>query len=322
MNAISVDRISKRFEAHVAVDGISFAVPRGTIYGLLGPNGAGKTTTLRMILGVLRPDSGTIRILGQDSNTAVIDRVGYLPEERGLYGKMKVMDHLVFLAEIKGVPRRKAISMIDHWLDRVGLSEWKNHKVQELSKGMQQKVQFVGTAIHKPDVLILDEPFSGLDPVNTNLLKDLVLEQNRNGTTVIFSTHIMEQVERLCSAICLIDRGRIMVEGPLARVKQRHGIHSVVLSFQGDGTFLHDLPEIGQLNLHGNYAEMRMRDDADPGAVLAAAVGRVRVRRFEIVEPTLNSIFLDLVGKGPGEDKPAGGTDPAAAAVGGGEADA
>ncbi|MFQ5718179.1 MAG: ABC transporter ATP-binding protein [Acidobacteriota bacterium] len=316
MTAISVEKITKRYEEHVAVDGISFQVPAGSVYGLLGPNGAGKTTTLRMIMNILRPDTGQVTILGRPSGGDTLDRVGYLPEERGMYLKMKVVDLLAFLAEIKGVSRRDAVPRIDRWLGRLELSDWKARKVQELSKGMQQKIQFIATILHEPEVIILDEPFSGLDPVNTNLLKDVVLEMNRAGTTVIFSTHIMEQVERMCEAICLIHHGRVVAEGALAAVKERYGTNSVVLGFHGDGEFLRALPNVEKIDLHGSYAEMRLVEGADPGAILAAAMPRVEVRRFEVVEPTLNSIFLDLVGEAradrrPPEDIPAPAGEPA-----------
>ncbi len=296
MNALDVQAITKHYEKHVAVDGVSFAVPRGSVYGLLGPNGAGKTTSIRMILRILVPDSGTVRILGQEPSPAITDRVGYLPEERGLYGKMKVLYHLFFLGEIKGVERRTCARRIDAWMERLQIADWKERKVEELSKGMQQKIQFIGTVLHEPELLILDEPFSGLDPVNTNLLKDVVLDLNRKGTTVIFSAHVMEQVERICEAICLINKGKVVVEGKLSEVKQRYGTNTVVLGFDGDGSFLRQLPEVERIDLHGNYAEMRIQDGADPGRILSTAMAKVKVKRFEVMEPTLNSIFIDLVG--------------------------
>jgi len=302
LNAIEVDGITKRYENHVAVDRVSFTVPQGSIYGLLGPNGAGKTTSIRMILHILHPDAGTVRILGRDPASVSTDGVGYLPEERGLYQKMKVFEHLLFLAEIKGVPRRQAAGRIQDWLKKMQIGDWQERKVDELSKGMQQKIQFIGTVLHQPPILILDEPFSGLDPVNVNLMKDIVLDLNRQGTTVVFSAHVMEQVERMCSSICLINKGKVVVEGPLAEIKQRCGTNSVVLGFAGDGGFLRRLPDLESVDLHGNYAEIRMRDGADPGRILAAAMSQVSVRRFEVVEPTLNNIFIDLVG---GEDETA-----------------
>ena len=296
MNAIEVEGITKRYENHMAVDGVSFTVPKGAIYGLLGPNGAGKTTSIRMILHILHPDAGTVRVLGRDPRTAGTDCVGYLPEERGLYQKMKVFEQLLFLAEIKGVARRPASERITQWLQKMGISDWKERKVDELSKGMQQKVQFIGTVLHQPPILILDEPFSGLDPVNVNLMKDIVMDLNRQGTTVIFSAHVMEQVERMCSAICLINKGKVVVEGSLARIKKDCGTNSLILGFEGDGNFLRRLPELESVDLHGNYAEIRMRDGADPTRILEAAMSHVKVRRFEVVEPTLNNIFIDLVG--------------------------
>ena len=313
MNAVSVEGITKRYEKHVAVDDISFRVPEGAVYGLLGPNGAGKTTTLRMIMNVLRPDDGRVTLLGRPAGGDVLNRVGYLPEERGMYTKMKVTDQLAFLGEIKGVPRRVSAPRIERWLERFDLAGWKSRKIEELSKGMQQKVQIIGTILHEPQVLILDEPFSGLDPVNTNLLKDVVLELNRQGTTVIFSTHIMEQVERLCQSICLINRGKVVAEGALAGVKQRYGTNSVILGFDGDGSFLHRLPTVEKVDLHGNYAELRLKEGASPRTVLEAAISNVDVQRFEVVEPTLHSIFLDLVG-GPRPLTEDAGQLPAAAA--------
>jgi ABC-2 type transport system ATP-binding protein len=315
MTAISVERVTKRFDQHVAVDGISFAVARGAVYGLLGPNGAGKTTTIRMILDIIRPDEGKITILGGAPGSAITDRIGYLPEERGLYPKMKTGEHLAFLAEIKGVPRREAASAIASWMERLGIASWKDRKVDELSKGMQQKLQFIGTIIHRPEVLILDEPFSGLDPVNTDLFKDTILDLNRQGTTVIFSTHVMEQVEKMCQGICLINRSKVVAEGPLSDVKKRYGANTVVLGFSGDGSFLRSLPGVAKANLHPNFAELRMSDGQDPSGILAAAMARVSVRRFEIVEPTLHSIFVDLVGGESSLPPPAPASAPAAGAV-------
>ena len=296
MNAIEVERITKRYAEHLAVDGASFVVPKGAVYGLLGPNGAGKTTSIRMILNILSPDSGSIRILGSGISTAVKDKIGYLPEERGLYPKMKLHELLVFMAEIKGLARRDASPRVDTWIERMGLGEWTNRKVEAMSKGMQQKVQFIATVIHQPEVLILDEPFSGLDPVNANLLKDIVLDLNRQGTTIVFSTHVMEQVERMCQSICLINRGRVVVEGRLTEIKQRYGTNSVALGFDGNGEFLRTLPAVAHADLHGNWAELRLRDGAAPRAILEAAMAQLQVKRFEVIEPTLNSIFIDIVG--------------------------
>src|SRR2546423_554980 len=221
---VVVDRVTKRFTNHIAVNALSLSVPSGIIYGLLGPNGAGKTTTLRMIMDIYQPDEGSVRLFDQlgggRTNSA---RIGYLPEERGLYPRMRVLDVLVFLAEAKGVSRRSARAKATEWLDRLGLADWRMRKVSDLSKGMQQKVQFISTILHDPDLVILDEPFSGLDPVNSQVLRETVLEFRRRGKTVLFSTHIMEHAEKLCDRLCIIARGKKLIDGTLAEVKRTHG---------------------------------------------------------------------------------------------------
>ncbi|MDH3198336.1 MAG: ATP-binding cassette domain-containing protein [Candidatus Krumholzibacteria bacterium] len=296
--AIEVSGVVKRFGDTTAVDGVSLTVPQGSIYGLLGPNGAGKTTAIRMMLQIMLPDEGTIRVLGEPVERLRTDRIGYLPEERGLYKKMRVGDLLTFFGEIKGLRRGDARERALAWLGRLGLAETAAKKTEELSKGMQQKVQFIATVIHEPDLIILDEPFSGLDPVNTNVLKDIILEYRRRGHTVVFSTHMMEQVEKLCEHICLIDRGRVVVEGTLPSVKARHGRGGVSLRFEGDGSFLRDLPAVESLMDHGNEVFVRLRDGARPEALLDAARGRVTIRKFEVAEPSIHDIFLELVSKG------------------------
>ena len=295
-SAVSLQDLVKSFGAHRAVDGVTLEIPRGIIFGLIGPNGAGKTTTIRMILDILRPDSGSVRIFGQPAGDLIKDRIGYLPEERGLYRKTKVLDMLAYQGSLRGASPSEARREASTWLDRLLLSEWKAHKVEDLSKGMQQKVQFVGAVLGKPELLILDEPFSGLDPVNQNVFKDLMLELNRNGATIIFSTHQMETAEKLCKEIALINRGRLVLGGPLAQVKARFGKNSVLVEFDGDGSFLAALPGVDKVDDYGRYQEVRLRDGADPQSLLQAAVGRVVLRRFEIVEPTLHNIFLEQVG--------------------------
>src|SRR5213075_690596 len=218
----------KRFAGHIAVDDLSLTVPRGVIYGLLGPNGAGKTTTIRMILDILQPDSGTVRLFGEPGGgRAHAERIGYLPEERGLYRKMRVLDVLVFLGEMKGVDRRRARQRADEWLERLGLAQWRLRRVDELSKGMQQKVQFISTMLHEPDLMILDEPFSGLDPVNAQVMKDAVLEMRRRGTTVVFSTHDMATAEKMCDRIFMIFRGRKVLDGSLESIQDQYGADTV-----------------------------------------------------------------------------------------------
>src|SRR5213592_2698102 len=231
---VIVDRVTKRFAGHTAVDSLSLSVSSGIIYGLLGPNGAGKTTTLRMIMDIYEPDGGSVRLFGQVGGGRTHSaRIGYLPEERGLYPKMRVLDVLVFLAEAKGVGRRVARARALEWLDRLGLADWRLRKVSDLSRGMQQKVQFISTVLHDPELVILDEPFSGLDPVNSQVLRDTVVDYRRRGKTVLFSTHIMEHAEQLCDRICIIARGKKLIDGTLAEVKRSHGGNSVIVAFDG-----------------------------------------------------------------------------------------
>src|SRR5678815_2025630 len=235
--AIEIDNAVKRYAEHVAVRDLSLRVPTGAVYGLLGPNGAGKTTTIRMILNIIAPDSGSIRILGQEStDERITDRIGYLPEERGLYRKMQVRRVLRFLAELKGVSRKQADSRIDSWMERFDLKtaekDWGLSKIDELSRGMQQKVQFIGTLLHDPELVILDEPFSGLDPVNAQALKDTIIDLKRQGKTIIFSTHLMDQAERLCDSVCIVARGEKVLDGPVTQVRSERGGQHVALSLE------------------------------------------------------------------------------------------
>jgi ABC-2 type transport system ATP-binding protein len=292
---IDIQGIVKRYGDFTAVDDLSFSVPAGAIYGLLGPNGAGKSTTIRMMMRIMLPDEGRIRVLGSDLAQVDLDRVGYLPEERGLYKKMKVQNLLTFFGEIKGLSRHDAQGRATMWLERLGLSDRALKPVEDLSKGMQQKVQFISTILHEPELLILDEPFSGLDPVNAGVLKDIILEYHRKGHTIIFSTHMMEQVEKLCNQICLIHRGRVVLSGTLQSVKQQYGKNGLALSVVGDGSFLRELPEVASLQDNGNELFLRLRDGADPDRVLDAARARVRVTRYELAEPSIHDIFIERV---------------------------
>jgi ABC-2 type transport system ATP-binding protein len=294
-SVIDIQGVVKRYGDFTAVDQLSFAVPRGSIYGLLGPNGAGKSSTIRMMMRIMLPDEGTIRILGEDLASVNLDRVGYLPEERGLYKRMKVTDLLVFFAEIKGVERKEAAVRAGRWLDRMGLSDRASRPVEDLSKGMQQKVQFLTTIIHEPELLILDEPFSGLDPVNAVVIKDIILDYHRSGHTIVFSTHMMDQVEKLCDQICLIHRGRVVLSGTLAGVKQQYGRNGVTLRIEGDGSFLKSLPEVASCQDNGNELFLRLHDGVDPGIILDAARARLTVTRFEVAEPSIHDIFIERV---------------------------
>ncbi len=297
-----LDRVTKRFAGHTAVDSLSLSVPGGVIYGLLGPNGAGKTTTIRMILDIIEPDAGVVRLFGGErTGRDLAARIGYLPEERGLYRKMRVLDVLVFLAEMKGVERRTARAKAVEWLDRLGLADWRRHRVDDLSKGMQQKVQFISTVLHDPELVVLDEPFAGLDPVNTQVMKDTALELRRRGVTILFSTHIMEQAEKLCDQLCIIARGRKLVDGPLADIKRTRGGRSVVVGFDGDpGAAVQVFANtklVKRIDDYGQYAELELTRGVDPQEVLGALVrSGARLSRFDLMEPSLNKIFIDLVG--------------------------
>ncbi|MDH4195852.1 MAG: ABC transporter ATP-binding protein [Candidatus Aminicenantes bacterium] len=296
MNALEIRHVTKRFGDFTAVGDLSLSVPAGSVYGLLGPNGAGKTTTIRMVMNILIPDEGTVQILGRTLDEDMKARIGYLPEDRGLYPKMKVGELILFLAEIKGVSRDRARRELDGWLRRFDLVDWRTKKVEQLSKGMQQKVQFIVTVIHRPDLIILDEPFAGLDPVNTKLLKDIMLEFRDEGRTIIFSTHRMEQIEMICDNICLINKSRMVLEGNLAQIKRQYGKNTVVLEYEGDGRFVAELPGVEKVDDYGKYMEVKLREAGDPQEILRQAAGRLRVNRFEVQEPSLNAIFIEKVG--------------------------
>ena len=293
--AIVLKGIGKAFAGHVAVKDLSLEVPRGSVFGLLGPNGAGKTTTLRMVMNILGPDSGTIEILGKPSDHATRDRIGYMPEERGLYPRMVLEEQLVFMAAIKGMGRKEAERRLPPWLDRFGLADWRKKKTNELSKGMQQKAQFIATVLHEPDVLIMDEPTSGLDPVGMDVMREAMLDLRRKGATIVLSSHQMEAVERLCDRVALINRGEKVLDGAVSDVKSRHGKNTVVLAYDGDGAFLESLPGVARVTDFGQYVEVRLQDGTDPQPLLQAAAARLRLRRFEIVEPSLHDIFVETV---------------------------
>jgi ABC-2 type transport system ATP-binding protein len=293
--AIVLRGIWKAFAGHVAVKDLSLEVPRNSVFGLLGPNGAGKTTTLRMVMNILGPDSGEIEILGRPADHAARDRIGYMPEERGLYKQMVLEEQLVFMAVIKGMPRKEAIRRLGPWLERMGLTDWRKKKTNELSKGMQQKAQFIATVLSEPDVLIMDEPTTGLDPVGMDVMREAMLDLRRGGTTIVLSSHQMEAVERLCDRVALINRGEKVLDGAVSEVKARHGKNTVALAFDGDGTFLESLPGVAKVTDFGQYVEVRLQDGADPQLLLRESAARLRVRRFEIVEPSLHDIFVETV---------------------------
>jgi ABC-2 type transport system ATP-binding protein len=296
MNALEIENITKKFGDFYAVKKLSFTIPEGKIYGLLGPNGAGKTTTIRMVMNIIIPDEGSIKILDQRMDDEMKERIGYLPEDRGLYPKMKVGEVLLFLSELKGLRGDPARKEIDFWLERFDLTEWKLKKVEELSRGMQQKLQFIVTVIHQPELIILDEPFSGLDPVNTKLLKDIMLEMKGKGRTIVFSTHRMEQVEMICDDICLINKAEMVLEGNLSQIKKQYGKNTVVLDYDGDAGFIQDFPEVEKIDDYGKFMEIKLKERSDPQALLRNLVGKININKYEVQEPSLNAIFIDKVG--------------------------
>jgi ABC-2 type transport system ATP-binding protein len=294
-NALVLKGIRKAFAGHVAVENLSLEVPRNSIFGLLGPNGAGKTTTLRMVMDILGPDSGTIEILGRPADPAARDRIGYMPEERGLYPRMVLEEQLVFMAAIKGVSRKQALDRLTPWLERLSLADWRKRKTNELSKGMQQKAQFIATVLHQPELLIVDEPMSGLDPVGMDVMREVLIDMRRAGTTIVLSSHQMETVERLCDRVALINGGEKVLDGAVSEVKARHGKNTVALAFDGDGGFVESLPGVAKVSGAGQYLEVRLEEGADAQALLLEASKRLKLRRFEIVEPSLHDIFVETV---------------------------
>jgi ABC-2 type transport system ATP-binding protein len=293
--AIELNDVSKVFGKFQAVDSLSFQVPRGVIFGLLGPNGAGKTTTIRMVMNITAADSGEIRVLGNPMTRETQNRIGYLPEERGLYRKMKVGEHLLFLAAIKAVPREDARRRIAEWAEKLELKPWMKKKVDELSKGMQQKVQFIATVIHDPEILILDEPFSGLDPINTSIIKDYLVEFRQKGKTIIFSTHVLEQAEKLCDEITLLARSKKILEGNLRELKRRFSRNLLQLSVEADPAQIAALPGVASSQpVNGGYV-IALAPGTDQREFLRRALDRFPLQGFSAKEPELEEIYLDAV---------------------------
>jgi len=297
MYTIELNKVRKSYDHFVAVDDLSFSIEEGAVFGLLGPNGAGKTSSIRMMIGITVPDSGSIQMFGKPFERKSLHRVGYLPEERGLYKKMKVLDHLIFLGQLHGLEANEAGQRAVTWSEKLEIEGWLQKKVEELSKGMQQKIQFIATLLHDPDFIIMDEPFGGLDPVNTGLLKDVLLEMKRKGKTILFSTHRMDQVEKLCDTICLINRGKSVLQGDLKEIKAKYGKNNVQIEYEGDGNFLQQSKLVGSYNNYGNYVEVRLAPGADAQELLRAVAERSRVSKFELMEPSLEEIFIETVGK-------------------------
>ena len=293
-DAIAIRGVTKSYDATVAVDGLSLTVPEGSIYGFIGPNGSGKSTTIRMIMRILLPDRGDIEVLGGRSPSAARDRVGYLPEERGLYKRMTVGRVLEYFGKLKGARQPGLGRDIDGWLGRMGLAAWADKRVDALSKGMAQKVQFIAAAVARPSLLILDEPFSGLDPVNADVLRDAVLDLRRGGTTIVFSTHDMPAAEKLCDRIFMIFKGKKVLDGSLDEIQSAYGHDTVVVRTVGGRLVLEGLPGVEAVTDHGNEQEVRLAPGSDPQAFLRALATTTTVQRFEIVRPSLHDIFVRI----------------------------
>ncbi len=294
MNVVEIENITKNFGRVRAVDDLSLNVPQGSIYGFIGPNGAGKTTTLRMIMNIFYPDSGKIRIFGEKMHGATSDRIGYLPEERGMYKKMKVRDLLRFYGELKS--GRKVNKEVDYWLDRLSLSDWADKKIETLSKGMGQKVQFISTVVSQPELIILDEPFTGLDPVNVEAIKNAVLELRSQGATVIFSTHDMNVAEKMCDFIFMIFKGKKVLDGTLVSIQDKYGSDTLRIRTEGGISKLKNLDGVDKITDFGQLQELRITPDNDHQKILSEIMSRTRVYSFEMAKPTLYDIFLRIAG--------------------------
>ncbi len=302
VHAIELQEVRKSFGPVRAVDGLSVAVPRGSVYGFLGPNGAGKTTTLRMVMDIIRPDSGEIRLFGEPASSSARGRVGYMPEERGLYRRMTTAAVLRYFGSLKGMTPAQLAQRVPAWLERIDLATHAGKKVEELSRGMHQKLQFAATVINDPELVILDEPFSGLDPVNQDLLREIITEMRQQGRTVLFSTHGMHEAEQLCDFLVLINQGRVVVNGTLDQIRSGHESRTVSIEIEGDPSFLRTLPQVAAVQPDGRRLDATLREGADPQDLLRVLVERTRVRAFEIKQPSLHEIFVRLVGGGHVED--------------------
>ena len=287
--------VSKRYGEKQAAANVDLSVPRGCIYGMLGPNGAGKTTTIRSIMNIILPDEGEILFAGQSLRRKLLDQVGYLPEERGLYRKMKCRDQLAYLAELKGVPRREALQRADQWLERLGLGDWRDRKVDALSKGMQQKIQFAATFIFEPDLVILDEVFSGLDPLNIELLREMILQEKEKGTTILFSTHMLAEAEKVCDAICLIEDGRVIVDGSLDQVRRDFPLQSIRVAYADDTEPPEDLPGVLRRSYNESSWQLTLADGASTPDLLPALSAAGPLTLFSANRPSLSEIFLEAV---------------------------
>ncbi len=297
MAIVELERIRKSYGSFVAVDDLSLCIAHGQLFGLLGPNGAGKTSTIRMLIGITVPDSGRLRIFEEPFSRKNLHRIGYLPEERGLYRKNTVRENIALIGQLNGLSHGDALDRAHAWTRRLGAEEWLGMRVEELSKGMQQKIQFAAALLHDPELIIMDEPFAGLDPVNANQLKDELVRLKESGRTILFSTHRMDQVEKLCDSICLIDHGHAVLQGTLREIKASYGKRYVQIEYEGNGRFLAEHPLVESYNNYGSYAEVKLRPEADSQELLRAAAAHARIARFEVMEPSLEQIFIDRVSR-------------------------
>jgi len=293
---VQLDHVSKAYEQKVAVRDLSLRIEAGTMFGLLGPNGAGKTSSIRMMVGITVPDSGTVNLFGRTFTRESLKKVGYLPEERGLYRKMKVMDQIIFMGQLHGLTAELAAKRAQAWCERLQILDAAQNKTEELSKGMQQKIQFIVTLLHEPDLIIMDEPFAGLDPVNATLLQDTLVDLKKEGRAILFSTHRMDQAEKLCDEICLVHRGEVVLSGRMREVKSRYERNRVIIDFDGEDGFLNH-EAIADCKEYPGHVEIRLKEHGDAQALLRAAEQHARIYRFELVEPSLEEIFIQTVGE-------------------------
>ncbi len=296
---LSVKNLTKKFKNSVAVNNLSFNVVPGKIFGLLGPNGAGKTTTIRTVLNIIKPTSGTIIFNGKPITNQFFNQIGYLPEERGLYKRSKVIDVLKYFAELKNLSSTEAVKTADKWLAKLKITHYRNKRIEELSKGNQQKIQFITAVFHDPELLLLDEPFTGFDPINQQEIKELILSFVSSGKIIILSTHQMDTAEKLCDEILLINNGQEVTCGNLADIKKRFGGNNIKLQYSGSGEFLKSFPGVIQYDNYSNYAEVQLHDDVSPSEFLHKIIDKIEIKHFSVIEPTLNKIFIDLIKEHP-----------------------
>lgn len=295
MPVVELAGVTKAYESKVAVHHLSLSIEAGQMFGLLGPNGAGKTSSIRMMMGITMPDSGQVKLFGRPFERKSLERVGYLPEERGLYKKMKVLDQLVFFGELHGLPAGESRKRATHWAERLEIADALHKKTEELSKGMQQKIQFISTILHDPGLIVMDEPFSGLDPVNAQLLERTLLEMKDQGKAILFSTHRMDQVEKLCDSICLVNKGEAVLSGTMREIKSKYERNRVIVEFEGDTGFLNSSEVLEAKNFSG-HAELRLKPHGDSQKLLREAAASATIYRFELMEPSLEDIFIQTVG--------------------------